>query len=124
VASYVPPGSNVPNSKTVNSCRTIHNVVRIMSDPRKNNKLTNNNVQNSRSGHYTLKEAGNKVTNNNVQNSRSGHYTHKVAGRRLFDDKKKPSVKMPGCFSAMPSFYFGTLFFHFLLFSFEYWQLS
>jgi len=59
-----------------------------MSDPRENNKLINNNVQNSRSGHYILKEACNKVTNNNVQNSRSEHYTHKVAGRRLFDDKK------------------------------------
>jgi hypothetical protein len=40
VASHVWPQSNAPNSKIVNSCRTIHNLARIMSGPRKNNKVT------------------------------------------------------------------------------------
>ncbi len=58
LASSVQPRSNAPNSEIVNLCCTIHNLTRIMSGPHKNHKVTNNNIWNSWSRHYTHNVAG------------------------------------------------------------------
>jgi hypothetical protein len=50
----------------INQSHAPHNLARIMSRPRKKKK----------------------VTNNNIRNSWSRHYTDKVAGWKLFDHKK------------------------------------
>jgi hypothetical protein len=86
VASYVWPRSNALNFEDCDySCSTIHDLPKIMSGPRKNNK----------------------VTNDNIRKPWSRHYTHKVAGSRLFDRCNKPGVIMPG--------FFHFRFFHFWL---------
>jgi hypothetical protein len=43
------PDIDVKLKERKKECRTIHNLARIMSDPRKNNKMTNIDIQDSSS---------------------------------------------------------------------------